>query len=72
MSGGFLSFLQLVISSIFISHYPAGIIANPAKLGLSVLSIAFDMVFILQHYVFYKDRRIGELEEAGDVPEERI
>lgn len=26
---------------------------NPAKLGISLLSIAFDIIFILQHYVFY-------------------
>ena len=58
MVGGILSFLQLVISSVFISHYPGGIIANPAKLGLSALSCSFDIVFIVQHYVLYRDRKI--------------
>ena len=70
MTGGILSFLQLVISSVFISHYPVGIVANPAKLGLSALSVCFDTVFILQHYVFYRDRHIAELDNEPE--DERI
>lgn len=29
------------------------ITGNPAKLGISLLSIAFDLIFIAQHYVLY-------------------
>lgn len=73
LTGGILSLVQLVVSSVFISHYPIGIIANPAKLGLSVLAIAFDLVFILQHYVIYKDRRINDrVDEPGLGPDLRI
>jgi len=53
-TGGLFSFLQLVISSVFIERDPGGIIANPAKLGLSFLSVLFDTIFILQKFYFYR------------------
>ena len=27
--------------------------SNPGKLGIAILSIAFDVVFLVQHYVLY-------------------
>lgn len=32
-------------------HVPAG---NPIKFGLGLVSIGFDVVFILQHYVWFR------------------
>ncbi|WVW83774.1 hypothetical protein I302_105795 [Kwoniella bestiolae CBS 10118] len=66
--GSVLSFAQLVISSTIINNDPSGIIANPAKLGLSFLSLTFDLVFIFQKYWLFRD--VGKEEEglggAGD------
>jgi hypothetical protein len=66
MTGAVLSFAQLVVSSVFIAHDPSGIVANPAKLGLSALSFSFDVVFILQNYVFFRGRRIEDPDEDPD------
>ena len=41
LTGSILSFTQLVVSSVFIEHDASGIIANPAKLGLALLSPLF-------------------------------
>ncbi|KAK8864284.1 hypothetical protein IAR55_001530 [Kwoniella newhampshirensis] len=57
MIGSVLSFAQLVISSIFIEGDPSGIIANPAKLGLSGLSFSFDLIFLAQKYWLYRGDR---------------
>ena len=52
-SGGSLSILQLIIDGVSRNDVE-GIFANPAKLGLSFVSIGFDILFITQHYVFYR------------------
>lgn len=51
-SGGILSLLQLVIDSALQADW-SGMTGNPIKLGLSNISIAFDIIFILQHFVLY-------------------
>ena len=38
----------------------SGITGNPVKLGLGNISILFDIVFILQHYILYKGNRVEE------------
>ena len=42
-------FLDAFISSDF-----SGIIGNPAKFGLSLLAMGFDILFMFQHYVLYR------------------
>ncbi len=61
--GGILSIAQLVIDSSLQSDW-SGITGNPVKLGLGQTAIAFDVIFMLQHYVFY--RGAGKVEEDGD------
>ncbi|WWC70326.1 uncharacterized protein I206_104276 [Kwoniella pini CBS 10737] len=70
MIGSTLSFAQLVISSIFIDGDPGGIVANPAKLGLSFLSFAFDSVFIIQKYWFFRNEGKEDEREGGPGDEE--
>lgn len=65
LSGGLLSLLQLVIDSALQADW-SGLTGNPIKLGLSNISILFDVVFILQHYVLF-----GPV-AAGAEPEESI
>ena len=70
MSGGVLSFLQLIIDAGLQNDW-SGILGNPTKLGLSNISIFFDVIFLLQHYWWYRgaredneSRRVGN--ESGD------
>ena len=60
--------VQLVLDSALQDDW-SGLTGNPMKLGLANVSIAFDVVFILQHYVLYgpvekdgKEDRVGERE----------
>jgi cystinosin len=71
-SGGWLSLAQLVIDS-SLQHDWTGITGNPVKFGLGNITIVFDVIFFLQHYVFYRDskkRRIDD--EAGDGERDRL
>ena len=52
-AGGWLSLAQLVIDS-SLQHDWTGITANPVKFGLSNVTIVFDIIFMLQHYVLYR------------------
>ena len=54
-TGGMLSIGQLVLDA-YISEDWSGISGDPVKFGLGFLSIAFDLVFITQHYVLYRNR----------------
>ncbi|GAA5879917.1 hypothetical protein JCM16303_004398 [Sporobolomyces ruberrimus] len=53
LTGGTLSLAQLVLDSWRANDW-RGITGNPAKLGLSLLTLGFDMIFIVQHYVLYR------------------
>jgi len=53
--GGVLSLLQLIIDVSFQRDW-SGITGNPLKLGLGNISIAFDLIFIMQHYLLYRPR----------------
>lgn len=53
VTGGVLSMVQLVIDASFQDDW-SGITGNPLKLGLSVVSTAFDLLFMVQHYILYR------------------
>jgi cystinosin len=59
--GGVLSMLQLVLDSAVGDDW-SGVTGNPGKVGLSVISLFFDSVFLVQHYVLY---RYGDEAENG-------
>ena len=50
-SGGALSLAQLLVDGERLGW--SGILGSPVKLGLSFITIGFDVVFVLQHYVWY-------------------
>ncbi|KAG0014677.1 hypothetical protein BGZ81_000317 [Podila clonocystis] len=54
-TGGVLSIAQLVLDA-YISGDWSGISGDPVKFGLGFVSIAFDIVFITQHYILYRNR----------------
>jgi len=44
---------QLILDA-FVSNDFWGIVGNPAKFGLSLLAMGFDVLFLIQHYVLYR------------------
>ncbi|EAU37485.1 conserved hypothetical protein [Aspergillus terreus NIH2624] len=54
LSGGILSLIQLVVDSSMQQDW-SGIMGNPVKFLLSNVTIVFDLVFVIQHYILYRD-----------------
>ncbi|KAG0343891.1 hypothetical protein BG004_004906 [Podila humilis] len=54
-TGGVLSIAQLVLDA-YISGDWSGISGDIVKFGLGFLSIAFDLIFMTQHYILYRNR----------------
>lgn len=54
-TGGVLSLLQMVIDSIALNDW-SSIVGNPVKFGLSILSLCFGVLFIVQHYILFAKR----------------
>jgi cystinosin len=50
--GGVLSLVQLVIDSASQADW-SGITGNPVKFGLANISLFFDVIFLVQHFVLY-------------------
>ncbi|XP_025199144.1 cystinosin homolog isoform X2 [Melanaphis sacchari] len=51
-TGGLLSILQMIINAYNYNDW-ASVFGDPTKFGLGLLSVIFDILFFLQHYVFY-------------------
>jgi cystinosin len=68
-TGGFLSDLQLVLDC-WDLHDFTGITGNIAKFGLGSVSIFFDIIFMLQHYVIYAPPPADGETEPLSPPEE--
>ena len=62
-SGGLLSFAQLVVDAANKGDYSL-ISDNPVKLGLSFVSIGFDLLFMIQHYWLYPSSKYAVLRPA--------
>lgn len=54
-TGGILSMLQMILNAYNYDDWQS-IFGDPTKFGLGLFSVAFDILFILQHYVFYRHR----------------
>ncbi|XP_029045236.1 cystinosin homolog isoform X3 [Osmia bicornis bicornis] len=52
-TGGILSMLQMILNAYNYDDWES-IFGDPTKFGLGFFSVAFDIFFILQHYVFYR------------------
>ncbi|CAO0792639.1 unnamed protein product [Mucor circinelloides] len=66
-TGGVLSITQLLLDA-YLSGDWSGVSGNPVKLGLGLQSIAFDVLFMVQHYILYRDYTTTSL---NTVDEER-
>ena len=62
-----MSIIQLIGDSLSQDGSWTGVIGNPAKLGLGLVSISFDIIFMVQHYVLYRNPQIdnGGIVAAG-------
>ncbi|KAF2435409.1 L-cystine transporter-like protein [Tothia fuscella] len=60
--GGILSLAQLFIDSALQADW-SGLTGNPVKLGLSNVSMVFDIIFITQHYILYRRGKIEDRDE---------
>ncbi|KAG0210433.1 hypothetical protein BGX28_009342 [Mortierella sp. GBA30] len=74
-TGGALSIAQLVLDA-YVSEDWSGISGDPVKFGLGFLSIAFDLVFMTQHYILYRDRQdfyapLSMIENSNDNGEQK-
>lgn len=63
-SGGSLALAQLVLDGWLADDLPA-ILANPGKLGLSLLSLGFDALFFFQHFMLYRNSPPAPLVDDG-------
>ncbi|KAL3492970.1 PQ loop repeat-domain-containing protein [Aspergillus germanicus] len=54
LTGGVLSLVQLIIDSAFQDDW-SGVTGNPIKFLLSNVTIVFDLIFVIQHYVLYRN-----------------
>ncbi|XP_036323478.1 cystinosin homolog isoform X2 [Rhagoletis pomonella] len=52
-TGGTLSMLQMILNAYNYDDW-VSIFGDPTKFGLGLFSVLFDVLFILQHYVFYR------------------
>ncbi|KAL9610690.1 MAG: hypothetical protein Q9167_004605, partial [Letrouitia subvulpina] len=64
--GGVLSVAQLLIDSSLQNDW-SGVTGNPVKLGLGNVSVLFDVIFMLQHYVLYREAsKVKEEQHDGE------
>ncbi|CAG8529572.1 13908_t:CDS:2 [Ambispora leptoticha] len=52
-TGGMLSLFQLIFDA-YLENNWSGISGDPIKFGLGLLSILFDLIFMIQHYILYR------------------
>lgn len=55
-TGGILSMLQMILNAYNYDDWES-IFGDPTKFGLGFFSVAFDIFFIIQHYVLYRNRK---------------
>jgi cystinosin len=67
--GGVLSIAQQGIDS-YLQHDWSGITGNPVKFALGNVSMFYDSIFIIQHYVLYRDANGSERERHALLADE--
>lgn len=69
-TGGVLSVLQSVIKAVACGDSPFGGALNLIKYLLGIFTIIFDILFMIQHYIIYKNKKPKShlpLEDESDV-----
>ncbi|KAL3784051.1 hypothetical protein ACHAWO_008041 [Cyclotella atomus] len=68
LSGGVLSLVQLIGDCADMGDW-SGVTGNPAKILLALVTICFDLIFLVQHYVLYVDGDAEEKHSYSPLPE---
>lgn len=68
-AGGILSVGQQGIDS-YLQRDWSGITGNPVKFALGNVSMVYDVIFMVQHYVLYGEGKAGKGEEGQEEPSE--
>lgn len=63
-TGGTLDILQMILQAVNVNDWSA-FYANPVKFGLGFVSIFFDIIFMVQHYVLYPNAEVPHNEYHG-------
>nr|KAJ3421062.1 hypothetical protein HK105_004610 [Polyrhizophydium stewartii] len=69
-TGGVLSIAQLLLDSAASGDW-TGVTGNPVKFGLGLVSVLFDIVFLVQHYMLYPGSSAHDAELSVDADTER-
>ncbi|CAO1433342.1 unnamed protein product [Diamesa serratosioi] len=64
-TGGTLSMLQMMLNSYNYNDWQS-IFGDPTKFGLGLFSVLFDILFIVQHYVLYRDNQYIEVQGSNN------
>lgn len=56
ITGGMLSLSQLIVDGLA-NNDIASVFGNTSKLGLALVSMVFDVLFLVQHFVLFRDRQ---------------
>jgi len=70
-TGGFLSFVQLYIDSLGGAGWD-GILGDPVKFGLSILTLVFDALFLVQHYILFPESEERGRKHTDDTQDEEL
>lgn len=70
LTGACLSIVQLFIDASQSSDW-SGVIGNPAKFALGNMTIIFDVIFMVQHYILYRHQpHVARTHTDGDAGEQ--
>lgn len=65
LAGGLLSLVQVMLDSSLQGDW-SGVTGNPVKFLLGNITVFFDMIFVVQHYILYRNA------DGKDVPDEGL
>ncbi len=57
-TGGLLSIAQQILDGILMQDFSA-ITGSPVKFGLGMISLVYDVIFMVQHYLLYPSHKSG-------------
>jgi len=69
-TGGTLSLAQLFLDSALAGDLWGGTFGNPLKLGLALVTLGFDGIFLCQHYIWFRGKAPLEVIPESDIESE--
>lgn len=66
-TGGSMDICQMILQASNTADWSA-FTGNPVKFGLGLISMIFDVLFIVQHYVLYPHKEVNNYDQVADDP----